>query len=196
MVTEVQGGTKEENSNVSGNVETSSSTKVEELHQKLRVVQFEIDAVASTIQHVENNGDCSCVIEDGQEQGIAAGDGSSNDLNLQHVLAADRLRSLKNTKAQLEKELSNLCKDNNSKSTEREKLIFDLVKEERRPKRKLKDDKKLQKGSGKKPKTVSFNDDVDFDAVLDAASAGFVETVSCLLINIVFCPTMLHNKIC
>ena len=28
----------------------------------------------------------------------------------------------------------------------------------------------------KRKKTISFDDDVDFDAVLDAASAGFVKT--------------------
>ncbi|MCI31554.1 DNA repair and recombination protein RAD26, partial [Trifolium medium] len=53
-----------------------------------------------------------------------------------------------------------------------------LVKEDRRPKKKLKDDKKLSKRPAKRFKTVSFDDDADFDAVLDAASAGFVETVS------------------
>ncbi|KAE9619385.1 hypothetical protein Lal_00047527 [Lupinus albus] len=175
--TEAKGSTDEENHHVSENVDLSSSSKAEELHQKLRAVEFEIGAVASTIEDVKNNGDSSGVGEDGQEQGIAAGDDSSDASDLQRVLAADRLRSLKNTKAQLEKELSKLGKDNNSKSTEREKLIFDLVKEERTSKRKLKEkDKKLQKNSGKKLKTVSFNDDVDFDAVLDAASAGLVET--------------------
>ncbi|KAK7267406.1 hypothetical protein RIF29_20080 [Crotalaria pallida] len=174
--TEAEGSTKEENPNVSENGDLPSSTKAEELRQKLRAVEFEIGAVASTIEDVENNGDCSGIDEDRLEQGIAAGDDSSNGSNLQRVLAADRLSSLKNTKAQLEKELSKLGEDNNSKSTEREKMIFDLVKEERRPKRKVKEDKKLQKSSGKKLKTVSFNDDADFDAVLDAASAGFVET--------------------
>ncbi|OIV90527.1 hypothetical protein TanjilG_32404 [Lupinus angustifolius] len=172
-----EGSTKEENHHVSENVDPSSSTKAEELQQKLRALEFEIGAVASTIEDVENNGDYSGVGEDEQEQGIATGDDSSNGSDLQHVLAAERLRSLKNTKAQLEKELKKLGKDNNSKSTEREKVIFDLVKEERTSKRKLKEkDKKLQKSSGKKLKKVSFNDDVDFDAVLDAASAGLVET--------------------
>ena len=187
-VTEAAGSVKEEESSISGNVVPSSASKAE-LNQKLRAVEFEIDAVASAIQQlrsVENDGECGGVGEDGQEQGAVEA-GSSNDSNLQHVLAADRLRSLKKTKAQLEKELSELCKDDASKNTEYEKVIFDLVKEERRPKRKVKEeDKKLQKSLGKRHKVVSFNDDVDFDAVLDAASAGFVETVSYLIIITVF----------
>ncbi|XP_061352684.1 protein CHROMATIN REMODELING 8-like [Gastrolobium bilobum] len=126
---------------------------------------------------VENDGECSDVGKGSPEQGIAQGD-SSDVSNLQRVVTADRLRSLKNTKAQLEKELSNLCKeDKASQSVKHEKeVILSLVKEERRPKRQLKEDKKLHKSSGKRLKTVSSDDDGDFDAVLDAASAGFVET--------------------
>ncbi|XP_061367472.1 protein CHROMATIN REMODELING 8 isoform X2 [Gastrolobium bilobum] len=180
IVTEAEGSTKEECSHLSENVVDPSSISKAELHQKLRAVEFEIDAVASTIQpsrNDDNNGECSDVGEGRPEQGISEGD-SSEELNLQRVLAADRLRSLKNTKAQLEKELSTLCKeDKASQSVEHEeKVILSLVKEERRPKRQLKEDKKSHKSSGKRLKKVSFDDDVDFDAVLDAASAGFVET--------------------
>ncbi|XP_027364037.1 protein CHROMATIN REMODELING 8 isoform X2 [Abrus precatorius] len=176
-VTEAEDSAKEECCHLPENVDPSSTAKTE-LHQKLRAVEFEINAVASTVEqlrNVENNGECSDVVEDGSEQGVAEGD-SSNGSNLQRVLAADRLRSLKKTKAQLEKELLNLSKDNAFESVEQEKLIFSLVKEERRSKRKSKEDEKLSKGSGKRIKKVSYDDDINFDAALDAASAGFVET--------------------
>lgn len=160
----------------------------------MRAVQFEIDAVASTVErlrNVENNEECGDAGEDGLVPGIAKGD-SSNNSNLQCALAADRLRSLKKTKAQLEKDLLNLSKDDASKSVEDEQLIFSLVREERKPKRKVKEDKKSAKSKGKRLKKVSFEDDVDFDTVLDAASAGFVETVSFTFNNhIFFCPGLL-----
>lgn len=154
------------------NVDPLSKAKAE-LHQKLRAIEFEIGAVSSTIERprdVVKSEEC----EDNEnlEEGIDEGGGSE----LQRVLAADRLRSLKKTKAQLEKELKSLSKDGDLKSTESKKVIFSLVKEDRKPKKKLIDDKKVSKRPAKRFKTVSFDDDDDFDAVLDAASAGFVET--------------------
>ena len=180
VITEADGSSKEESTQKYESANPSSISKAE-LYHKLRAVDVEINAVASTIQEVRNidsNGDCIDGGGANGEQG-ATKDASSNDLNIQHVLAADRLESLKKTKAQLEKELSDLFKEKPSKSIDRNKEneIFNLV---RRSKRKPKEVKSLPKGSGKRHKTVSFNDDVDFDAVLDAASAGFVETVSYL----------------
>lgn len=188
-ISETDGTPRGESPQKSENVDPSSTIK-EELYHKLRAVDFEIDAVASTIQEVRNaesNGDYSGVRDDSRDQGTTE-DNSSNDLDIQHVLAADRLESLKKTKAQLENKLSEFFKEKTSKSIDHDEVIFNLVKEERRPKRKPKEVQKLHKSSGKRHKTVSFNDDVDFDAVLDAASAGFVETVSFLHS---FVPSML-----
>lgn len=199
-VIEAEANDKEECCRLPEIVDPSSAARAE-IHQKLRAVEFEIGAVSSTIQRSRNDdkgGECSGVDEDNLEQGIAEGD-SADGSNLQRVLAADRLRSLKNTKAQLEKELSTLSKDSASKGDEHEKLILSLVKEDRRPKRKLKQDKKLHKvigkpkNTGKRLKTVSFDDDVDFDTALDAASAGFVETVSYLLIITSFFVLLFHS---
>ncbi|KAI9122096.1 hypothetical protein K1719_006785 [Acacia pycnantha] len=178
-ITEADGSSKEESTQKYESADPSSISKAE-LYHKLRAVDVEINAVASTIQEVRNidsNRDCIDGGGANGEQGTTK-DASSNDLNIQHVLAADRLESLKKTKAQLEKELSDLFKEKPSKSIDgdKENEIFNLVKEDRRSKRKPKEVKSLPKGSGKRHKTVSFNDDVDFDAVLDAASAGFVET--------------------
>lgn len=164
-----------------------SSTSQEKLYYKLRAVEFEIDAVASTVERVastEHHADAaSDDNEDEMEQGDKKDDKSGtlvspDDFTLQQALAADRLRSLNRTKAQLEKELSDLHKDDTTKGVEHGKLLQNLVKEEPRPKRKPKEVHKLGKNKEKKQKTVSFSDDADFDTMLDAASAGFVETVS------------------
>ncbi|EXB88373.1 DNA repair and recombination protein RAD26 [Morus notabilis] len=151
------------------------------LYNKLRAVEFEIDAVASTVKperKILQNEDNAYDGDGSTEQG-AEEDGpqdSSNELDLHHALATDRLRSLKKTKAQIEKELSGLRKSKPSKGVEHDRSIFDIVKEEPRPKRKLKEVKKTGKSSEKRHKTVSFDEDDDFNAALDAASTGFVET--------------------
>lgn len=143
----------------------------------MRVVEFEIDAVASAVKQTRS------VASDGNDSGELGNqeDGGQvfpNDINLQHALAADRLRSLKKTKAQLDKELLDLRKGNSSKGIERDKVLRDLVKEEPKRKRKLKEVQKSGKNVEKRQKIVSFEEDTGFDSILDAASAGFVETVS------------------
>ncbi|CAI8602813.1 unnamed protein product [Vicia faba] len=170
-VTEAEGNTEE---NQCSTTLPETLDPLSELHQKLRAIEFEIGAVSSTIQRprdVDKDGEGGDVEEEDLEEGVDEGNGSE----LQRVLAADRLRSLEKTKAQLEKELSRFSKDSDPKSIERKKVIFSLVKEDRRPK-KIKDDRKVSKRPAKRFKTVSFDDDADFDAVLDAASTGFVET--------------------
>ncbi|GLU03662.1 hypothetical protein SLE2022_208500 [Rubroshorea leprosula] len=177
---EVGGSTEEEPVDKSDGINPSSANQAK-LLTKLRAVEFEIDAVASTIEQAKNaanEDDHSDRADDGAEKENKQDDKnvsrvSSSDL-LQHALATDRLRSLKKTRAQLEKELSVLPNDGTLKSIEHDKLIQDLVKEE--PKRKLKEIQKPNKNKEKRFKTVKLVDDDDFDAVLDAASAGFVET--------------------
>lgn len=108
-VTEVEGSAKEERSDLPENVDPSANDKAE-IRQKLRAVQFEIDAVASAVErlsNVEDNEECSDAGEDGPGRGTAEGESDGNS-NLQRALAADRLRSLEKTKAQLEKELLDL----------------------------------------------------------------------------------------
>ncbi|KAL7172604.1 hypothetical protein ACSBR2_032154 [Camellia fascicularis] len=182
-ISEAGGSTEEELLGSSKNNELLSTSHAD-VYNKLRAVEIEIDAVASSVEQVKNlarNENHVSDGYDGEEQGDKEDErsilqSSCNDLTLQHALATDRLRSLKKTKAQLEKEISNLCKDDPSKCSKHDKLIQDLVKEERRPKSKLKELQKSSKNPKKRQKIVSFDEDGDFDAVLNTASAGFVET--------------------
>lgn len=151
-------------------------------------MEFEIDAVASTVEQardITSNEDHACDSNENGEQGDREDgcQGSASGLNLQQALAADRLKSLKKTRAQIEKDLSDLCRNKPSKGIENDKLILNIVKEESRPKRKLKEVQKSSKKLEKRFRTVSFEEDGDFDAVLDAASTGFVETVSLICLT-------------
>lgn len=153
-----------------------SSTSQTDVLNRLRAINVEINAVACTVEDVKNfsraeePGDDENKPADGEQSILQA---SSNDLTLQHALATDRLESLKRTKAQLEKQIANLGYE--SKGRKHENILQSIVTEEPNRKRKQKEipikNKKL-----KRHKTVAFSDDGDFDAVLNAASSGFVET--------------------
>ncbi|KAL0390903.1 UNVERIFIED_CONTAM: protein CHROMATIN REMODELING 8 [Sesamum calycinum] len=158
--------------------ETSSSSNGN-LVNKLRAVQVEIDAVTSAVEQLENFKRDEDHFPDGDdeiEQGNAEAErnilqASSNDLTLQHALAVDRLQSLIKTRAQLEKEISD-----SPRNGQHDRLLRNLVKEEPKSKRWLKEVDKTSQNQKKRLKRVSFSEDDDFDAVLNAASAGFVET--------------------
>lgn len=147
------------------------SSSQNELLNKLRAVKFEIDAVASTVEHVDAENGSKNKDDESEVHGLHSGSA------LQHALATDRLRSLKKRKIQLEKELTGLHGQSASSSADHDNLLRDLVKEKPSLKRKLKETQKPSRREGKKVKVVSFREDTDFDAVFDAASAGFVETV-------------------
>lgn len=175
-----------------------SSTSRAKLFNKLKAVEVEIDAVAASIEQartvVRNENSVSDGI-DNEEEGDEEGGrdtvrDSDNGLSLQHALASDRLRSLKKTKAHLQNELNEFCKDFPIEGIANGKLLDKLVREEPKPKpkrkRTLKEVKSTGKDSKKPRKAVAFDEDTNFDAVLDAASAGFVETVKCCKHNYVF----------
>ncbi|CAN4093234.1 unnamed protein product [Withania somnifera] len=150
-----------------------------ELFNKLRAVEVEIDAIKDGFGHLERFRR--------NEEEVPDTDGSSetkhteneqsisqaplDDSNLQHALADDRLRSLLKRKAQLRKELSNFAND-----TSPDALIRDIVKDQPNFKRKEKEVPKSSNKKSKRRKTTLLDDDDDFDAVLAAASSGFVET--------------------
>ncbi|KDP26514.1 hypothetical protein JCGZ_17672 [Jatropha curcas] len=180
---EARGSTEEELPEISKNIDPASTSQAK-LYNRLRAVEYEIDAVASTFKQVKNvagSEDHAYDDVDGVEGGDRKDDESGvqvspSGFTLQQALAADRLKSLKRTKAQLEQEFSDMCKDDMTKGVNYEKMLANLVKEESRPKRKMKEIQKPGKKKGKSEKVVSFSDDTDFDAMLDAASGGFVET--------------------
>lgn len=176
------------------------SSSEAKLYSRLRAIDFEIDAVASTVEHAVESvsgrekgdrgaDDSSLQSTDGGRSSGRADDGSKddhssviqasfNDLTLHHALASDRLKSLKETRAQLEKELLDLKGKKVLNGVESDKVLRDLVKERPSLKRKNKEVDKAGKNLEKRKKAVSFQDDADFDAVLDAATTGLVETVS------------------
>ncbi|KAM7257912.1 hypothetical protein ACFE04_013653 [Oxalis oulophora] len=161
-------------------VDEASSEHQAKLLNKLRAVQFEINAVASTIDDNHSAraaaAASSGIKKDEKEDENVERESRDDSSSLQQALAADRLESLKKTKALLEKEITDF-KPSTPIKVDKDKLLQNLVKEEFRPKRKLKEvEKKDGKTQKKKKKAVSFEDDADFDALLDAASAGFVET--------------------
>lgn len=178
---EVGGNAEDEPHQRSENTDASFASHAK-LYNKLRAVEFEINAVSSTVEQARNVAcdDHAFDEDDSVEKGdkVDGGQASPDGLNLQHALATDRLRSLKKTKAQIEKELSDLCKNKPSEGIDYERLISNIVKADPKPKTKSKGIHKSVKSSKKRQKMVSFDEDDDFDAVLDGASTGLVETVS------------------
>ncbi|CAI0434482.1 unnamed protein product [Linum tenue] len=184
VLAEFRGGNNrdEEPHNISENVNPLSTSQAT-LYSTLRAVNYEIDAVASTVERekkVVSEDDSACANDDTTDQEEKEDFEtdpriSRNDSTLQQALAADRLRSLKRKKAQIEKELTDLHQINVDRGGKHDKLLQDLVKECRQE-RKPKTPKETKKRKEKCQRTVSFADDTDFDAALDAASRGFVET--------------------
>lgn len=159
----------------------SSSHGKPDLVSKLRAVELEIDAVKSAVEQLENykrdedhfpDGEVKAELENAEVEPKVL-HSSANDSNLQHALAADRLKSLIKTRVQLEKEISE-----SSGNCKHDRLIRDLIKEEPKSKRQLKRVDKKSRNQSKRLKRVSLDENDDFDAVLNAASTGFVETVS------------------
>lgn len=159
------------------------------LHQKLRSVQLEIDAVASTIGGVkpaagkkksDRSGSAQTDVkkEAEEEEGNAGEDDAPRGGALQQALAAERLRSLKRAKVQIQREILQSEPGTSGLSSKKGKTLAMLVEDEPRRKKSLKPPPggPKRKKSPRRLKTVTYDDDNDFDAVLDGASAGFMET--------------------
>ncbi|KAJ8899354.1 hypothetical protein K2173_018328 [Erythroxylum novogranatense] len=181
---EAEGSIEDKCTDESETISTHPSSQVQ-LYNKLRAIEFEIDAVASTVVEVQNaesnqnharSDDDDKTVQGDKEDNSSGVEVSPNDITLQQALAVDRLQSLQRTKAQVEKELSDLCKRDSSRKIKQENLLESLVKEELRTKRKAKEVNKSGRNKNKLQKKVLICDDADFDAILDASSAGFVET--------------------
>ncbi|WOL01751.1 hypothetical protein Cni_G10468 [Canna indica] len=168
--------------------ETTLSSRRTNLYNKLHAVEVEIDAVASSIDRtkcISDDGNDSCdnigVGGDKTEENAVNNDQAfSNSFSLEQALATDRLRSLEKTKSQLQREIS-LFEDytfsNDVKhEKQNEKLLGELVKGSPNKRKKLKSTVPSTRPSKRPLKSVSYHEDVDFDAVLDASSGGFIET--------------------
>ncbi|PAN31705.1 hypothetical protein PAHAL_5G438900 [Panicum hallii] len=155
------------------------------LHQKLHSVQLEIDAVASTIKRAKHasgkqvDSSDSGDTQDKKKQKRAEHTSQDDPHGgaLQQALAAERLKSLKKAKAQIQKEITQLEPCPSGSDKRKDKMLAMPVEEEpRRKKKTLMPSRGPKKMSAPKLKTMSYNDDDDFDSVLDGASAGFMET--------------------
>ncbi|KAK8938445.1 putative chromatin-remodeling complex ATPase chain [Platanthera zijinensis] len=151
---------------------TSSCVK---LYSKLQAVEIEINAVASSI--TEEKSEIVGKILDDKKNNVNHVQVTPDGLSLQQALAKDRLRSLRRAKAQLQKEISHFEEQASASGIVHEELLDRLAKEERKYKLKRHTTaEQSNKRSKQRSKAVAYDEDTDFDAVLDAASAGFVET--------------------
>lgn len=155
------------------------------LHHKLRSVQLEIDAVASTIKRAKNAAGKKVDSSDSadgqdkkkQKQADHTAQDEPHGGALQQALATERLKSLKKAKAQIQKEISQSDPYPSGSDNRKDKMLAMLVEDEpRRKKKSLLPARGPKQMSTPRLKTMSYNDDEDFDAVLDGASAGFMET--------------------
>uniref|UniRef100_A0ACD5VAZ4 Uncharacterized protein n=1 Tax=Avena sativa TaxID=4498 RepID=A0ACD5VAZ4_AVESA len=158
------------------------------LHQKLRSVQLEIDAVASTIEGAKakptagkkksDSSEDKKKKEDKEEEEENAGEDAPRGGALQQALAAERLKSLRRAKAQIQREILQSQPGTPGSISKKDKTLAMLVDDEPRRKKSLKPPAggPKKKKSPRRMKTVAYDDDNDFDAVLDGASAGFMET--------------------
>uniref|UniRef100_A0ACD5VN39 Uncharacterized protein n=1 Tax=Avena sativa TaxID=4498 RepID=A0ACD5VN39_AVESA len=157
------------------------------LHQRLRSVQLEIDAVASTIagakpaaakkksDSLEGKKKKKDTEEEEKEN---AGEDAPWGGPLQQALAAERLKSLRRAKAQIQREILQSQPGTPGSTNKKDKMLAMLVEDEPMRKKSLKPPAggPKKKKSPRRLKTVAYDDDNDFDAVLDGASAGFMET--------------------
>lgn len=150
-------------------------------------MQLEIDAVASTIKRAKNAAGKKIESSDSgdgqdkkkQKQADRTAQDEPHGGALQQALATERLKSLKKAKAQIQKEISQSDPYPSGSDNGKDKTLAMLVEDEpRRKKKSLMPARGPKKMSAPRLKTMSYNDDDDFDAVLDGASAGFMETVS------------------
>ncbi|CAN6479483.1 unnamed protein product [Victoria cruziana] len=183
---ELKKGIEGEDSDSTKDAKASSGSRIE-LQKRLRAVDVEIDAVAASLKQAKHFIK-SKVINSTDEgaspkgtnhdgRGVTEAGRSNNGLVLQRALASDRLRSLKKTRNQLRDELTVLDNDASVNCLDDDQMLHKLVKEnDQKVKTKVSHSQNKETIKRKAKKIISYNEDVDFDAILDAASTGFVET--------------------
>lgn len=154
-------------------------TKVQ-IRAQLRAVEAEIAAVAAGLEKVQSVTDKDPESSEGEK------DENDQDLSeyrpfeavggvLQRALGTERLRSLKQKRGQLKKQLKVFEGDGETEELEEHKVLLESVKNKEETVIKGTGRLLVKPQSGKK-KNVSFQEDDDFDAVLDAAASGLIET--------------------
>lgn len=151
-----------------------------QIHAQLRAVEAEIAAVAAGLEIVQGTADKDSESSEGEK------DENDQDLSehkpfvvdggvLQRTLATERLRSLKQKSGQLKKQLKAFEGDGKTQELEEHKVLLHSVrnKEETVIKGTA---RLLDKPQKRKKKNVSLQEDDEFDAVLDAAASGLIET--------------------
>lgn len=154
-------------------------TKVQ-IHAQLRALEAEIAAVSAGLEIVQSIADKDSESSEGEK------DENDQDLSehkpfvvdggvLQRALATERLRSLKQKRGQLKKHLKAFEGDGKTRELEEHKVLLNSVKNK---------EEAVIKGTGRlldkptrgKKKIVSLQEDDEFDAALDAATSGLIET--------------------
>lgn len=154
-------------------------TKVQ-IHAQLRAVEAEIAAVSAGLEIVQSIAGKDSESSEGEKDEI------DQDLSehkpyvvdggvLQRTLATERLRSLKRKRGQLKKQLKAFEGDGKARELEEQKVLLNSVKNK---------EETVIKGTGRlldkptrgKRKNFSLQEDDEFDAALDAATSGLIET--------------------
>lgn len=150
-----------------------ASTTHSKLFSKLQAVTFEIEAISASISDIKN----SEKIENNTSAGIEHARNyhsvqfTPDGLTVQQALASDRLRSLEKTRDQIQCEIAKI----DPKETVGEsQFLHRLVQEEPKGKRKFKEAQ--HSGRNTKKEKVSYEDDLNFDAMLSASAHGLMES--------------------
>lgn len=159
------------------------------LEKQLSALDREIEAVADGAQAFQASVDEAAAaerVDRTEEQMLANGEDPDGAVGrgaaLHHALATDRLKSLLQKKKELRAQLRALSKQEQEEDDIMRTLVKDTslaVDTKRKGKKKV----EVKVTAPPKPvkKTVSFVQDDEFDAALDAAS-GLMETVSIVLL--------------
>lgn len=159
-----------------------ASTTRSKLFSKLQAVTFEMEAVSASISHIKNSeeieNNTSADIE--HARNCHSVQFTPDGLTVQQALASDRLRSLEKTRDRIQCEIAKIDPKETGETVGEIQFLHRLVQEEPKGKRKFKEAQ--PSGRNLKKKIVSYDDDLNFDAMLNASAHGLMESVSSLFL--------------
>ncbi|KAH9287767.1 hypothetical protein KI387_031884, partial [Taxus chinensis] len=161
----------------------SFRTKQSHIHAQLRAVEIEISAVAAGLETVQNAASNNIIISEDSEaekedEELEFRENRSSlaeGLVLQHALATDRLKSLKQKRGQLKKQLKDFEGEGKTQEPKEQSLFVDSVNNDEDTGTKG-TSHRINKRQKKEKRNSCFQEDDEFDAALDAASSGLIET--------------------